>query len=66
MHKTKNDLYKSIKDIITKQEFENKIKKNHEEFDGLLDEETIALFIVDELGRNKKVISKIIDQMNSP
>ncbi len=61
MHKTKNDLYKLIKDLITKQEFESKIKKNCEEFEGLLDEETIALFIVDELGRNEKVISKIAD-----
>ncbi len=61
MHKAKNDLYRLIKDIITKQEFENKIKKHCEEFDGLLDEETIALLIVDELGQNRKVISKIAD-----
>jgi len=61
MHKTKNQLYEIIKDIKTKKEFEDDIKKLSKEFDNLLDEETIALLIVDELGRNKKVISKIAD-----
>jgi replication factor A1 len=61
MHKTKNELYNLIRDIKSKEEFENDIKKRFEEFEKLLDEETIALLIVDELGRNKKVISKIAD-----
>lgn len=61
MHKTKDELYESIKDLKTKKEFEEEIKKHFREFDGLFDEDTIALFIVDELGRNKQVISKISD-----
>ncbi|MCK5261442.1 MAG: hypothetical protein KAJ44_04620 [Thermoplasmatales archaeon] len=61
MHKTKDELYESIKDLKTKKEFEEEIKKRFREFDGLFDEDTIALFIVDELGRNKQVISKISD-----
>ncbi|UCF11711.1 MAG: hypothetical protein JSW06_06580 [Thermoplasmatales archaeon] len=61
MHKTKDELYGLIKDLKTKKEFEEEIKKHFREFDGLFDEDTIALFIVDELGRNKQVISKISD-----
>ena len=61
MHKTKDELYESIKDLKTKKEFEEEIKKRFREFDGLFDEDTIALFIVDKLGRNKQVISKISD-----
>jgi len=61
MHKTKDELYESIKDLKTRKEFEEEIKKRFQENDELLDEDTIALFIVDELGRNKRVISKISD-----
>ena len=61
MHKTKDELYESIKDLKTRGEFEEEIKKRFQENDGLLDEDTIALFIIDELGRNKQVISKISD-----
>ncbi len=59
MHKTKNELYDLIKDIKTKEEFEVEIKKRIEENDNLFDEETVALFIVDELGRNKQHIYTI-------
>ncbi|MBN2602806.1 MAG: hypothetical protein JXA91_01580, partial [Candidatus Thermoplasmatota archaeon] len=59
MHKTSDDLYESVKDLLTRTEFEEKIEKEYIERDGLLDKDTIALLIVDELGRNNKNISSI-------
>ena len=59
MHKKSDDLYNSVKDLLTKTEFEEKIQKEYEERDELLDKETISLLIVDELGRNTKNISSI-------
>lgn len=56
MQKTKEELYKQIKDIKTKQDFEKEIKEIREEYDELLDENAAALLIVDELGRNKQNI----------
>jgi len=61
MHKTKDELYELIKDLKTKKEFEEEIKKRFQECEELFDEDTIALFIIDELGRNKQVIKKIAD-----
>ena len=61
MHKTKDQLYDLIKDLKTNKEFEEEIKKRFQEYDELLDKNVIALFIVDELGRNKQVIDKIAD-----
>jgi len=61
MHRSKKKLYESIKDLKTKQEFEKEIKKKSLEIDNLLDEDTIALLIVDELGRNDQVITNIVD-----
>jgi len=61
MHKNKDQLYESIKDLITKNEFEKEIKNRKKEYDDLIDEKTLALLIVDELGRNKQNISKIAD-----
>jgi len=61
MHKNKDQLYEFIKDLKTKNEFEEEIKKRQKDYDGLLDENTVALLIVDELGRNKQNISKIKD-----
>lgn len=59
MHQTKNQIYEIVKNTITRREFENKIKERKKEFDGLLDEDTLALMIVDELGRYKQNISTI-------
>lgn len=61
MQKTKEQLYDQIKDLKTKKEFNSEIKKRQKENDDLLDEDTIALLIVDELGRNQQNISKISD-----
>lgn len=59
MQKNKEKLFQEIKDITTKQEYQEEIEKRKKEYDNLLDEDTIALLIVDELGRNKQNISKI-------
>ena len=61
MKQTKTELYQKIKDLISKKEFDDKIKNLQDEYDGLIDDYTIALLIVDELGRNKENICKIID-----
>ena len=61
MHKTKDELYQLIKDLKTQEEFNAEIKKRFQEYDELIEEDVIALYIVDELGRNKQVVSKIAD-----
>jgi replication factor A1 len=59
MQKNKQQLYDLVKDIKTKKEFENEIKNKSKEFDDLIDENIVALLIVDELGRNTQAFSKI-------
>ncbi len=59
MQKTIDELYDLISDIKTKQEFKKEIKNKSEEYDNLIDDNIIALLIVDELGRNLQTISKI-------
>lgn len=61
MHNTKDELYEQIKEFKSKEDFEKEIKKKQKEYDDLIDEETIALLIVDELGKNKQDICKISD-----
>jgi len=59
MQENRNLLYNRVKDLITKKEFNEKIKDFQKEYDNLYDEETAALFIVDELGRNQQNTCKI-------
>ena len=59
MHKTKEQLYQKIKDLKTKDEFEKEIKRVLKETDELFDEDTAALFVVDELGRNQENVLNI-------
>lgn len=61
MQKTKQELYKLVSDVKTKKQFEQDIKKRYQEYEGLLNEDAIALYIVDELGRNTQVITQIGD-----
>lgn len=61
MKLTKKELFLKIKDLISEKEFDNKIKKLKIEYDNLIDDDTIALLVVDELGRNRENICKIID-----
>ena len=59
MHRTKEQLYQKINDLKTKDEFEKEIKRVLKETDGLFDEDTAALFIVDKLGRNQENVLNI-------
>ncbi len=59
MQKNLNQLYEEIKDLKTKKEFLLEINRIKQDYDNLLDDDTIALLIVDELGRNKQNIRKI-------
>ena len=61
MKKTKKELYNFIKDLMTEQEFEDKIQQRFKEFNKLLDLDTIAYLIVDESGRNQEAVKKIVD-----
>lgn len=61
MHKTRAELHELIADMKTKKEFDKEINARFKGYDELLDKDTIAFLIVDELGRNKQSITKIID-----
>ncbi|MCD6468679.1 MAG: hypothetical protein J7L32_05175 [Thermoplasmata archaeon] len=61
MHSKSEELYEHIKDLMTEDEFKSEITKRSQDVDGLLDDEAIALLILDEMGRNKKHISAIKD-----
>mgnify|MGYP001626498109 CR=1 FL=1 len=47
----KDELYEKIKDIMTKERFEYEISERKRKYNNLLDDDAIALLIVDELGR---------------
>jgi replication factor A1 len=59
MQKNLNQLYEEIQDLKTKKEFLLEISRIKQDSDNLLDDDTVALLIVDELGRNKQNICKI-------
>jgi len=61
MQKTKTQLYELVKDLKTKDEFEHEVCKKSEEFDGLFDEDIVALLLVDKLGRNNQSLTNIED-----
>lgn len=61
MPQTTDRLYEKIKDLKTKKDFENEIKKLQKDSDNLIDEEAVALLIIDELGRNNENICSISD-----
>lgn len=54
-----DELYSKVKDLKTKKEFNEEIKKIQDDYDGLFDKETAALLVVDMLGRNKENLAKI-------
>ncbi len=53
--------YKLVEDLLTIEDFQLKIKEYKNSFDDLLDEEVLALLVVDELGRNTHSILRIED-----
>ena len=59
MHKTKTELLELSADIKPKKEFEKEINRQYTLYDELLDKDTIAYLLVDQLGRNIQSISKI-------
>jgi replication factor A1 len=61
MHKTKTELYELIGDLRTKKDFEKEIRSRVRQYGSLVDEDTAALLLVDELGRNKHSITKITE-----
>jgi replication factor A1 len=61
MHKTKTELLELVADIKSKKEFEKEINRQYKINDELVDKDTIAFLIVDELGRNTQSITKIAD-----
>jgi replication factor A1 len=66
MHKTKDQLYDLVKDLKNKKEYEDEINARFLKCNKILNKDTIALLLVDELGRNKQVFSKISElQPNS-
>jgi replication factor A1 len=61
MQRTKTELYPLISDLKTKKDFEKEIKTRYKQYGELVDQDTIALVLVDELGRNTQSITKIVD-----
>jgi replication factor A1 len=64
MYKTKTELYKTVSDIMTGDEFENEVKKRMEEYEGLLSEDAVSYLLVDELGK-KVVRSTTISELRN-
>ncbi|MEE9236548.1 MAG: hypothetical protein V3U52_01990 [Thermoplasmata archaeon] len=54
-------LYERVKDIISRDSFEVRIEEEMEAWGGLLEEETAALLVVDELGRNELTFRRVSD-----
>jgi replication factor A1 len=55
------ELLELIADIKPKKEFEKEINKHYKIYDELIDKDTIAYLLVDQLGRNTQSITKIAD-----
>lgn len=53
--------YNLVEDIMSDEEFKAEIENRSRLYDDLFDRETIALLIIDELGRNNLYIKKIKD-----
>lgn len=61
MHKNKTELIELIADIKSKKEIEKEIHTRYKRYEELIDKDTLAFLLVDELGRNKQSITKICD-----
>jgi ssDNA-binding replication factor A large subunit len=53
--------YAKVKDIMTQEEFESRVRSKVDEWAGLLDERTAVLLVLDELGRLDVPFSRIKD-----
>jgi replication factor A1 len=61
MQRSQDTLYPLIADLRTKAQFTKEITKRYKTYGELLDKDTIALLLVDELGRNTFSLTKIND-----
>jgi len=59
MQRTQGDLYPLVKDLRTKAQFTREISKRYRAYGELLDKDTIAFLLVDELGRNSFSLTAI-------
>jgi len=59
MQQTKDQLYQTVKDQLSKQTFEKEIQKRYTQYDELFDIDTIALLYIDELGKNNQCMQTI-------
>jgi hypothetical protein len=61
MQRTQGELYLLVKDLWSKAQFSREISKRFASYGELLDKDTIAYLIVDELGRNSFSLTQITD-----
>lgn len=59
MHKNKSELIELIADLKTKKEIDKEIQARYKKCEELVDKDTLAFLLVDELGRNKQSVTKI-------
>jgi len=50
--KGKEELYDAVKDMLSREDFEEKLKKEIERYGGLIDEDAAAMIVVDKLRRD--------------
>lgn len=65
MQYTKENLYQKVKDIVSKEQYEQEIQKRYTDYDELFNLDTIALLYIDELGKNTQcytTISQLTDK----
>ncbi len=55
----REELYSRVKDVISKEDFEARVRQEMEAWGGLLEEEAAALLVVDELGRSEVPFGQI-------
>jgi hypothetical protein len=61
MQRTQGELYLLVKDLWTKSRFSREISSRYAAYGELLDKDTIAFLLVDELGRNTFSLTRIVD-----
>ena len=59
MQRTQDELYTLVKDLKTKAQFTKEITKRYKTYGELLDKDTIAFLLADELGRNTFSLTSI-------
>lgn len=61
MVESKQELYGLLSDFMSWDAFEKEIEKRYREYDTLFDKDTIALLLIDEMGRNTKYVLSLSD-----